>query len=209
MATLNELMAEYGLSDSSPAQEKTAAAKTATTEVEQVLEDLGLTGAADGIDKVANETNQKGERMSLTDIYDSLFDQGTETSETTEEGTEKTASSEEGNEATELFGELTARYFGVAHGTYLDKVAGSVEDESDQDDEQPMKNLGNQGSLTTTIGKPADPALPVNHSASGGGAMQTMTGNSSPYSLKELAFIKSVLKRVGKSEAGAVGAYKD
>ena len=38
MATLNELMAEYGLSDSSPVQEKTASAKpAATNEVEQVL----------------------------------------------------------------------------------------------------------------------------------------------------------------------------
>lgn len=204
MATLEELLAEYGLSEST--QTKVASEqKTTSEEVDQVLESLGLTGAEEGVEKVASQNETKGDNMSLTGIYEELFGEVT-----AEESLDKVASEEtEGNEATDLFGQLTAHYFGVAQGEYFEKVAASVEEEADQDEEQPMAHLGNKSSLGGTIGKQEDPHMPVNHSASGGEGMKTMTGNQSPYSLKELAKLKEILKRIGKQEAGAVGAYKE
>jgi hypothetical protein len=206
MATLEELLAEYGLSENT--QTKVASEqKTTNEEVDQVLESLGLTGAEEGVEKVASENETKGDNMSLTGIYEELFGDSTSAGE---ESVEKIASEEvDGNEATDLFGQLTAHYFGVAQGEYFEKVAASVEDEADQDEEQPMAHLGNKSSLGGTLGKQEDPHMAVNHTASGGEGMKVMTGNQSPYSLKELAFLKAVLKRIGKSEAGAVGAYKD
>ena len=200
MSTLNQLLKDYGLDESNPAQEKTAAANQ-PDEVETVLKSLGLDNANEGVTKIANENENKGERMSLTGIYEEIFGDSTEDAD----GIDKVAS-EEVNETTQLFGELTAHYFGVAKGEYLDKVAASVEDEVSDANETPMHHLGNNSQLTNSIGKPADPAMPVNHSASGGAPLKTMTGNTSPYSLKEMALKKQVLKRL---QAAPVGAFKD
>jgi hypothetical protein len=206
MATLEELLGQYGLSEGT--QTKVAAEqKTANDEVEQVLESLGLSGAEESVEKVASEniTENKGERMSLTDIYGQLFGETTLVAEETQT-TEKVAS-EEGNEATDLFGQLTAYYFGVPQGAFIDKVAGSVESEGQgQDEEQPMKHLDNKSQLGNSIGKATDPHMPLNHSASGGAKLQVTTGNTSPYSLKEKALQKEILKRM---KAQPVGEYKD
>jgi hypothetical protein len=201
MSTLQELLKEFGLEGESATQEKTAAANQ-QDEVSTVLQSLGLDEANDGIDKVASENENKGERMSLTGIYEQIFEDQTQQ---VPEGTEKVAS-EEVNEATSLFGELTAHYFGAAQGAFLSKVAASVEDEVDDANEAPMKHLGNNSQLTNSMGKPGEPGMPVNHSASGGAPLKTMTGNTSPYSLKEMALKKAVLKRL---QVGHVGNFKD
>lgn len=202
MGTLEQLLAQYGLNDN---QVKVASEQTSTTndEVEQVLESLGLDGASEGVEKVASTNDTKGDRMSLTGIYEEFFGGAPAMQK---EAQAENISSEEVNEGTQLFGEVSAHYYEVARANFIDKIAGSVEDEADQDEEQPMKNMGNTSSLGATLGKAQDPHMPVNHSASGGEAMKTMTGNSSPYSLKELALKKAILKRL---MAQSVGEIKD
>lgn len=202
MGTLEQLLAQYGLNDN---QVKVASEQTSTTndEVEQVLESLGLDGASEGVEKVANTNDTKGDRMSLTGIYEEYFGGA---SAMQKEAHAENISSQEVNEGSHLIGELSAHYYEVARANFIDKIAGSVEDEADQDEEQPMKNMGNTSSLGATLGKAQDPHMPVNHSASGGEAMKTMTGNSSPYSLKELALKKAILKRL---MAQSVGEIKD
>lgn len=206
MATLEELLSDYGLSEPK-AQTKTAAAQPVKNEVEEVLEGLGLDGAEAGVEKVANETDNKGDRMSLTGIYEELFGEQAPAAAAAEPAatTEKTAS-EEVNEATQLFGELTAHYFGVAQGQFLDKVAGSLESEANgQDEEQPMKHLDNKSQLGSTLGAPADPHLPLNHSASGG-KPSTGIGEPETYSLKDKVMAKQILKRLA---VGIVGNTRD
>jgi hypothetical protein len=192
VATLEELLSQYGLSEQ-PSQTKVAqeqAPKNTNEEVNQVLEGLGLFDAEEGVEKVAQETENenKGDRMSLTGIYSELFGDGE--NEVNDQGYE-------GNEASELFGELTAHYFSAAQANYLDKIAGEVE----HDDEQPMENMKG--------GKEQDPHMPVNYQASGGAPMHAMTGNTSPYTLKDAAILKAVLKRLGQAQPGAVGAYQE
>jgi len=192
---------------SETSQTKTAATKPASTkEIDQVLNSLGLGGTEESIQKVANKTsNKQGEHMHLTGIYEDFFSEPSQ-----EEGTEKVATSAEA-EATEIFGELVGNYFLAAKEGFFDKIASDDSDEDDESegDEKPMAELGNKSQLGSAIGKAGDPAMSVNHKASGGEAMKAMTSNSSPYSLKELAFMKSILKRVGKSQPGHVGAYKE
>ena len=194
MATLEDLLAEYGLSENN--QTKVASEqKMQNDEVEQVLESLGLSGAADGVEKVASTNDTKGDRMSLTGIYEELFG---------EEQFEKVASEGYGvNEGTQLFGELSGHYFEVARQNFIEKMAASVEEEAGAG-EQPMAHLGNRSSLGATLGKEEDPYMPVNYSASGGAALKTMTGNESPYSLKELALKKQILKRMMAAPVGEI-----
>ena len=205
MATLAELMQQYGLEGDSDGQTKTAAAKAPNSaEVGQVLESLGLSDNTEGIEKVANTNEKKGVHMGLTDIYEELFGDVAPVA-----GQEKVASAEqteEVNEASQLFGELTAHYFSAAKESYLQKIAGSVESHLGQDEEQPLEHLGNESQLGKSMGKIEDPHMPVNHSASGGAAMQTATGNTSPYSLKEMALKKQILKGMA---AAPVGDIKD
>jgi hypothetical protein len=200
MSTLQELLKEFGLEGESTTQEKTAAANQ-QDEVSTVLQSLGLDDANDGIDKVASENENKGERMSLTGIYEQIFEDANEGAESVEK-----VASEEVNEATNLFGELTAHYFSAAQESFISKLAASVEDEVNDANEAPMKHLGNNSQLTNSMGKPGEPGMPVNHSASGGAPLKTMTGNTSPYSLKEMALKKAVLKRL---QVGHVGNFKD
>jgi len=205
MATLEELLRSYDLVDG-PAQTKTASANLpASAEVDQVLESLGLGGSTEVIEKVANANTNKGDNiMSLTGIYEEIFGDVAPVA-----GQEKTASAgentEETNEATQLFGELSAHYFGAAQAEFLDKIAGSVETEAGPG-EQPMAHLGNTSSLGRSMGTIKDPAMPVNHSASGGEGMHTATGGTSPYSLKEMALKKQILKNMA---AAPVGDIKD
>lgn len=206
MATLEELLQDYGIAEGT-AQTKVASAQPVKNdEVQKVLEGLGLDGADEGVEKVASETDNKGDRMSLTGIYEELFgEQPAAAAEQPAATTEKTAS-EEVNEATQLFGELTAHYFGVAQGQFLDKVAASLESEANgQDDEQPMQHLDNKSQMGSTLGKPADPHLPLNHSASGG-KPSTGIGEPETYSLKDKAMVKQILKRLS---VGIVGNTRD
>lgn len=198
--TLDNLLVEFGLAsqDSQKSHEKAASAP-AKDEVTQVLESLGLSSNATETEstvKVANDKSQEGGTMNLTQIYDELF--------AAEEGTTKVASAEgattaESNEAASpesLFGEMVAHYFSAGHEAFLSKIA----------DESPMAHAGHSGQLTGVIGVPADPRLPVNHSASSGAHLQVSTGGHSPYSLKG-AMIKATLKRRMSAEAGDVGGY--
>ena len=204
MATLEELLNSYGLDSDSEGQTKTAAAKAPqSAEVASVLESLNLSGSTEGIEKVANTNETKGVHMSLTGIYEELF------GDSAPEAQEKVASdanSEEVNEASQLFGELTAHYFSAAQGGFVEKIAGSVESHLGQDEEEPLKHLGNESQLGKTMGKVQDPHMPVNYSASGGAHLQTATGNTSPYSLKEMALKKQILKGMA---AAPVGDIKD
>lgn len=219
MATLQDLLAEFGLADegSAPQTKTAAAAKPAGDEqVNEMLKELGLEGAEEGVEKVAsaNENNKGEEHMGLTAIYEDLFGEAAPVAgqeKTAAEGTEN-EQTEEVNEATSLFGELTSHYFNAGLGGLveeMEKQAGSVEEEADQDEEQPLQHAATGGQLTGIIGSAKDPHMPANHSASSGARSQVMTGNTSPYSLKSQAQIKAILKRVGKSEAGDVGAYED
>lgn len=203
MATLEELLKEYDLVGNE-GQTKTASAKpTATAEIDQVLETLGLTGSADTIEKVANSNENKGEHMSLTGIYEEIFGESAPVA-----GQEKVAASaeaEEVNEASQLFGELTAHYFESAHGAFIEKMAADLVSEAGAG-EQPMAHLDNDSPLGKTMGKAKDPSMPVNHSASSGKGMQVATGGTSPYSLKEMALKKQILKGMA---AAPVGDIKD
>lgn len=212
MASLQDILAEYGLADA-PVQTKTASATpAATSEVQEVLKGLGLDGAEDGVTKVANETNvNKGEPMSLQDIYGQLFEEAAPAAPVQEKvaGEAPAAPTEEvTNEASLLFGELTAHYLNEGVAGYLEeveKVAGSVEAEAGAG-ELPQAHVHGGGQLTSVIGAPKDPHMPVNHSASSGAPLHVTTGGNTPYSLKEQALKKAILKRM---QAAPVGEIKD
>lgn len=204
MATLAELLKEYNLDGDSEAQTKTASPVATSNEVNQVLEALNLAGTNESMDKIANSNEQKGDRMSLTGIYEELFGDTAPVA-----GQEKTASevnAEEVNEATELFGELTAHYFEAAQSSFMDKLAASVESHLDQDEEAPLAGMDNESQLGKTMGKIKEPHMAVNHAASKGHHMVAATGNTSPYSLKEMALKKQILKGMA---AAPVGDIKD
>ena len=209
MSTLAELLGEYGLIDGN--QEKTASALDGNNskEVNQILESLGLSGADEGVEKVANATiENKGESMSLTGIYEKFFDESAPAQDTEVAALQKEASEEgtEGNEGTGLFGELVGHYFQAAQGAYHEKVAASVEEEVEKG-ELPMAHLENKSSLGASMGKVQDPHMPMNHSASGGHELKASIGGQFPYpSIKEKAQMKAILKRMA---AAPVGAYKD
>lgn len=203
MATLEEILADVGLSES-PSQTKTAAAPS-TSEVNEVLEGLGL----DGIEEAAGQIKTASEErnhMGLTDIYEDLF--GEET--VTEDGQTKVASEEvveeEGEEASgsNALGELTGIYFNVMQEEFMDKIAGDLEAEAGAG-HKPQSGVKDGGQLSSIVGKEGDPAVAVNHPASSGAPLKVMTGNKSPYGPNARAAIKQILSRKMKSEAGEVG----
>jgi hypothetical protein len=201
--TLSEILADCGMDDSQ-GQTKTASAKPSTTEVDQVLENLGLDSTTV---KTASEKTQTGGNMnSLQSVYEQIFgeDTATETVKTASEQVEtpaqKTETEDFAKVASAAFGEATATYFNELLGAYseaLEKTAGSVESEAGAG-EQPLHHIQPSGGLTSAIGKPADPAMPVNHSASSKAPAQVATKGQTPYSLKGAA-MKEILKRI-KSE---------
>lgn len=206
MATLQELMAEC-LGETAQGQEKTASAtKTSTAEIDQVLENLGLQGS-EAVEKTASaaaDSKTNGGNMSLSDIYEQIM--GGIDSEATQvkvasEGEQTQA--EGGDEQSTAFGELVAEYFNEATEPYYEKVAADLETEAGKG-EQPLAHSQTGGAMTAALGKPADPALPVNHSASGGAKLQVTTGNQSPYSLKEQALKKAILKRMQAAPVGNI-----
>lgn len=213
MSSLQDILADFGLADA--VQTKTASAGVpAANEVEAMLKQMGLEGADLGVTKVASESNgNKGEPMSLQDIYGQLFDTAAPAAAATVEKTaaEQGATAVEevvANEGSMLFGELTAHYLNQGMAGYLDeieKTAGSVVAEAGPG-ELPLAHAATGGQLTAIIGSAKDPHQPMNHSASGGAPLKVTTGGTTPYSLKESVLKKAILK---KMVAAPVGDIKD
>ena len=218
MATIEEILAQVGLSDV-PSHTKTAAAKgsPSSKEVNKVLEDLGLSGVEDvdnaGVTKTASEERNN---MGLTDIYENIFGEVVEATE----GQEKVAAAAAVGEAevteevtgdedtSTALGSLTGIYFNVMHDAFMDKIAGDLESEAGAVHSPLAGNKGG-GELTRIIGKEGDPSIPMNHDSTSGAGMKVNPGNQTPYSLKARAQIKAILKRTMKSEAGDVGGYNE
>lgn len=209
MATLNDLLNEFGLAEET--QTKTASqSKKTNNEVNKVLEDLGFS-ADEAVVEEVTKTASKGDSMSngFMDDYEAIFGQPEEAVHQETEGAgedlEKQASSEEGDVTdTHVFGELVGTYFNEMRAGFMEKIAGDLEAEAGAG-HNPMPEH-TTGTLSATIGQKGNPHLPVNRKA--GEPLHVMTGNTSPYSLKG-ALAKQVLKRVGTSAAGDVGAYKE
>ena len=199
MATLQELMAEV-LGETSQGQEKTAAAKPTSSEVDQVLENLGLQGYDTVKTASINESGKNGGNMSLADIYDQIMGEGApvEQEKTASEGT-----TEEVTDDTTAFGELVGNYFNEALAPYFEKISYDLEAAAGKG-ELPMAHLTTGGSMTAALGKAQDPYLEMNHSASGGAPLRVMTNNSSPYSLKESALAKAISKRAPAVQGGKI-----
>jgi hypothetical protein len=198
MASIKELLAECNLSDpQTSGQEKVAtAAKPSTDEIDRVLENLGL--KEDGQEKTASATETDGGNdMSLANIYNQLFDtQEVETAVETEKVASEVETNEESSEvsATTAFGELTGEYFNIIAAPFFSKVAGELEMEAGKGE----KPLAHQPKAE------GDAHLPVNHKASGGEGLKAMTHGESPYSLKEKALAKAILKRMMAAPVGAI-----
>lgn len=203
--TLDQLLAECGLAPSSSKGQEKVASAPVKDEVDQVLESLGLNSSAteeESVTKVANDKSQNGGHMGLQNIYDQMFGEETVEKTASENNSENTAS-EEGESRESVFGQAVAHYFNAGASQYIEKIAADVGEE-----EQPLAHASTGGQLTGIIGTPKDPQLPVNHSASGGHELKTMTGNTSPYTLAAAGpTIKAILKRKMKAEAGDVGGY--
>jgi hypothetical protein len=215
MATLEEILAQVGLSEA-PSQTKTAsAAAPSSKEVNKVLEDLGLSGVEDidnaGVTKTASEGRN---HMGFTDIYDSMF--GEVAPAATEETQVKTAAAdavataeagaEEVTESSTAMGELTGIYFNVLEDSFYEKLAGDLEMEAGKGHKS-VDNAG--GELSRIVGKEGDPRIAVNHDPASGAGLKVNPGNQTPYSLKAKAQIKAILKRNMKSEPGDIGGYNE
>lgn len=120
--------------------------------------------------------------MGLTDIYEQIM--------SGETAIEKVASEETyENEATAELGELVGEYFNSMMSSYATKIA---------EEAQPMEDLDDA--------EEAMPHMPVNQRPTLGKSVDTSTGGTSPYSLKEKALVKAILSRL---QAGQVGNYAE
>jgi len=205
MATLSDLLAECGLGEAKTTEQtKQASATSSTQEVDQVLENLGL-GTTASV-KTASENVNRGGSMakgSLAEIYEQIM--GDVPSATDEnEGTTKVAASTEDETGTEsdeertAFGEMVGHYFNAQLAPYVEKIAFDAN--APGNDEVPLKHINPSGGLTNVVGKPAEAALPMNHSGSSGEKIHATTKNTSPYSL---AVKQKILKRM--ADEGIVG----
>lgn len=205
MATLQELMAEV-LGETSTGQEKTAsAAKPSTSEVDQVLENLGLQGSEAVVKtaSAAGEASKNGGNMSLADIYEQIM--GSTAPEATQEKTaSEAAAPAEGSTESTAFGELVGEYYNEIAEPYFDKVAADLETEAGRHEETPLQHATGGGSMTSALGKPAEARLQVNHSASGGAPIHAGVQNSTPYALREAALKKTILKRMAVAPVGNI-----
>lgn len=219
MATLEEILAQVGLSDVAPSQTKTAsAAAPSSKEVNKVLEDLGLSGVEEidnaGVTKTASEERN---HMGLTEVYESLFGEAAPAAaaESTQEkvAAAATTEGETTTETTEVvpstaLGELVGVYFNVMEDAYVEKLAGDLEMEAGAG-HKPFAHQPASGELTKIVGKEGDPMIAKNHDASSGAGLKVTTGGNTPYSLKAKAQIKAILKRTMKSEAGDIGGIHE
>lgn len=222
--TIKELMAEAGLEDTASAgQTKQASASAPISEVDQVLADLGLS-STETVKTASEQTNGKEENTmsSMQDLYGHIFgdDAPAAAGETTkvasaegtvEQSTETAPVEGEMEKAADgrrtLFGELTASYFNEMVGPYaeeLEKSAGDLEAEAGKG-ETALEHIQPQGGMTSVLGKPGEPRLPMNHSASSGEKIHATTKGSTPYSLKGPA-MKEILKRLSGAAPG--GSYE-
>src|ERR1019366_6060553 len=177
MATIEEILAQVGLSDA-PSHTKTAAAvgSPSSKEVNKVLEDLGLSGVEEvdnaGVTKTASEERNN---MGLTDIYENIFGEAApEAVEPTEQVKVATAaaaaaaaavetevvaaSTEEVTEPSTAMGELTGIYFNVLEDAFVEKLAGDFEMEAGKGHKS-VDNAG--GELSRIVGKEGDPRIAV------------------------------------------------
>jgi hypothetical protein len=206
MATLQELMAEV-LGETNQGQEKTASASkvSSTAEVDQMLENLGLQGAESVKTASAAAEKKNGGNMSLSDIYEQIMggiapEAGQEKTAAAGDGATQTT---EGDEQSTAFGELVAEYFAEIAEPYYEKVASDLETEAGKG-ETPLQHVQTGGSMTTALGKPAEPRLEQNHSASSGAAIHAAVQNSTPYALREAALKKTILKRMAAAPVGNI-----
>ena len=183
MATLQELMSEcFGETPTGAVKE--ASAKTSTTrEIDEVLSNLGLDNSESikvASEASATETKETGGTMGLTDIYEQIMSGDVAMDKVASEATYE-------NEATAELGELVGEYFNTMIDAYMSKVA---------EEAQPMEDLEDA--------EEEMPHLPVNQRPTLGKSIDTSTGGTSPYSLKEKALVKAILSRM---QAGQVGAH--
>jgi hypothetical protein len=211
--SLQELLAQCDIEDTqgSATATKTASAPTANKqEIDRVIGEMGLGDAASVKTAAENKQENTGGSMGLREYLDNLSGEGQAPAATTDKvaadgGTTATEGQDDGtNGVSEAFGERLGHYFNVCAEEYCEKVAGDLQSEAGKG-EQPLAHLQPSGSMTSAIGKPADPALPVNHSASDGEKVHASTGNQSPYgSLKETALKKAILKRTQAAPVGNI-----
>lgn len=215
--TLSELMTDCGLeSGPNSGQTKHAAAPSSTTEVDQVLKNLGLEGTENVKTASENVKPNGGNMATLTDIYQQIMGdsapagQTKEAAPAAEAGSEKTAAEAtpaatpaEGDDSRTVFGGLVGHYFNEALNGYV-KTAGDLEAEAGKG-ELPLQHIQPEGQMTKVIGKESDPMLPMNHSGSSNEKIDAAVKNTTPYNLKGAA-LKEVLKRLSAAQPG--GSYE-
>src|ERR1019366_3746344 len=189
MATLEEILADVGLSEPS-GQTKTASAQgtPSTKEVNSVLEGLGLSGVEDaGVTKIASDERNN---MAFLDIYESVFGDTAPVDEVVEQTKVAAAAAPvvteteiDENPNTTAFGELAGVYLSVAIDGLVEKLAGDLEMEAGTG-HKPQASAPGGGQLSEITGKIGDPSIEMNYDASSGKPLVTNPGNQTPYPLK-------------------------
>lgn len=209
--TLTDLLNEVGLDGgSSQVQTKTASENPPSTkEIDDTLEALGL-GSSDAV-KTASEqiSTGNGGEMSLLKIYEQVI--GGEPAESATNTTEKVASeagaaapAESPADATEILGEVTGDFFTGAVNAFVEKVAGDLEAEAGAG-HKPFESK--PSAMGSSMGLSGNAHMPVNNPTGDNEKVHAMTGGQSPYSLKEKALAKAMLKRT--KDYGAVGTFHE
>lgn len=210
MATLEEILAQVGLGDAG-VQTKTASQASPTTkEVNDVLDGLGLSGLGEDEGGVTKTASDERNQMGLTDIYEDMFGEKAPAApapEQTKVAAEvapvaATVTEDEAGQESPV-GELTGIYFNVMHDAWQEKLAGDLEAEAGAG-VKPQASAPGGGELSKIVGKEGDPAIAMNHDASGGKALKVNPGNQTPYSLKEKALAKAIARRGNAVPGGQI-----
>ena len=212
MATLQELMAEVLGDDQKGHTKQASATKPSTTEVDEVLANLGLQGSVAVKTASDNGADRKngGSMGSLAQIYEEVMGGTAPASQETATTTEKVATdattteTADAGDSTSQFGELVGEYFNSMVEPFFNKIAFDLEGAAGKG-EQPLAHADTASSLGASLGKQKDPHLSVNHSASGGADLKVTTKGNSPYSLKEKALAKEILRRSSAAPVGNIG----
>jgi hypothetical protein len=206
--TLKELLSETGL-ETAPVTEKTASSNLSSTdEVDEVLRSLGVGSTATVKTASENTKSNGGSMKSMSDIYEEIC--GAAPAETEKTAAEVEAEATAAAAATEIteensdsdFGSMVGAYFNESLSPYVEKIAKDLEAEAGAG-HKPLAGIHGDGSLSPVLGATGDPQLAKNHQATGGGKINAMTGNTSPYSLKDAALAKQILKREKVVPGGA------
>jgi hypothetical protein len=143
----------------------------------------------------------------LQDIYDRMFGEapaaGAAPVEAQTKTAQETASAQSAETApesnTEVLGELTSALFTDAVGQMFGKVAGDLEAEAGAG----HKPLGETpSSMGKSMGMGGNPHMPVNYSTGDHEKIHASTGGQSPYSIKEKALAKAILRRMNAAPVG-------